>query len=285
VQGIRVKNLDELPWPNYDFFINKPYNWKLKLFSDDILEPVISLNTTRGCPFPCRFCGVRYVSGSEFRGVSPKRLVAKLVELKKKYNLVGVYFREDNFTSDIIRLEQFCNLMIETKTNLKWACESRVKNLSTPLIEKMSEAGCIGLYIGVESGSPRMLEYMDKKETIEDFLEKFPILHDHGINTYTTWIFGLPNETHIDRELSNNLISRLNPTSFDKFLYIGIPRSYFYDLLDEKREYEFKEANGFIYPKGYLSLAQQLYGKDDPRSKYVENIYQKNKIEPIYVEL
>jgi len=278
VQGIRVKNLDELPWPNYDFFINKPYNWKLKLFGDDILEPVISLNTTRGCPFPCRFCGVRYISGPEFRGVSPKRLVAELVELKKKYNLVGVYFREDNFTSDIIRLEQFCNLMIETKTNLKWACESRVKNLSAPLIEKMSEAGCIGLYIGVESGSPRMLEYIDKKETVEDFLEKFPILRDHGISTYTTWIYGLPSETQADRELSEKLIARLNPTTFDKFVYIGIPKSYFYEQLDKNKEYEFKEPNGFIYPKGYLHLVQHLYGKDDPRCRYVEKLYQKNKV-------
>lgn len=283
VQGIRVENLDELPWPNYDYFSDKPYNWKLKLFGQEVLEPVFSLNTTRGCPFPCRFCGVRFVSGPGFRGISPDRLIEKLIELKEKYKLKGIYFREDNFTTNVSRLRRFCELMVEKKVGLKWACESRVKNLSPSLIKNMSIAGCCGLYIGVESGSPRMLEYMMKDEGVEDFLEKFPFLHDCGIKTYTTWVFGLPGETQEDRRLSDDLLSRLNPMSYDKFVYIGIPKSYFYCELDKNKDYEFKELNGLIYPKGYLSLAQQLYGEDDPRNRYVEKIYEANNINPIQV--
>lgn len=283
-RGKRVENLDELPWPNYDYFINKPYNWKLELFGQDVLKPVISLNTTRGCPFPCRFCGVRFVSGSRFRGISPQRLVNTLIKLKEKYNIEGVYFREDNFTTNTSRLEKFCDLIIDMKLDFKWACESRVKDLSTVLIKKMSKAGCCGLYIGVESGSPRMLEYMEKKETVDDFLEKIPILHDNNIKTYTTWIYGLPNETHQDRLLSDELLVKLSPTSYDRFIYIGIPKSYFYDKLDSNKEYEFKEKDGIIYPKGYLSLAKQLYGKNDPRNRYVEKLYQRHNINPVYIE-
>lgn len=285
VPGIRPKNLDDLPWPDYGWFVDKPYNWKLGIFGHKDLEPVISLNTTRGCPFPCRFCVVCFASGRECRAISPDVLVEKIVELKERYGLKGVYFREDNFTTIGPRLERFCDLMIEKGMDLKWACESRVDNLSEPLIERMCRAGCRGLYIGVESGSPRMLEYMEKKEKVEDFLKKFPILHDHGIRTYTTWIFGLPTETREERHLSEMLLERLNPTSYDKFVYIGMPRSYFYDQLDENDDYEFKEPNGMIYPKGYLSLTQQLYGEDDPRCRYVERVYQENNVTPSCVRL
>ena len=285
VQGRKVENLDILPWPDYDDFFSKPYNWKLKLFGHEILEPVMSLNTTRGCPFPCKFCGVQSISGSGVRSVSPERLVDKVEELKDKYGIQGVYFREDNFTTDIGRLKKFCELMIRNRINLKWACESRIKDLSPSLIELMARAGCCGLYIGVESGSPRMLEYVKKMEKVEDFLEKFPILHDNGIRTYTTWIFGLPTETREDRVLSRKLLDKLAPTAYDEFVYIGIPKSDFYRQMEKNKEYEFKESNGFIYPKGYLSLSRQLYGEKDPRNLYVENMYKKNGVIPVEVKL
>lgn len=285
IQGTRVKNLDDLPWPNYDWFIDKPYNWKLSIFGYEDLQPVLTLNTSRGCPYLCRFCGVRYVSGRRFRGISPEKLVMKLIGLQEKYEVKGAYFREDNFTSNISRLQKFCDLMIEKQVNLKWACESRVKELSEPLIEKMVKAGCCGLYIGVESGSQRILEYIKKKESVEDFLDRFQILHNHGIKTYTTWVYGFPTETREDRRFSADLLARLNPTFYDRFVYIGLPKSYFYCQLDKNNKYELKELNGIIYPMGYLSLAQQLYGQDDPRCKYVEKIYENNNVSQVHITL
>lgn len=285
VHGKRTENIDDLPWPDYDRFIDKPYNWKFGIFENKDLTPVISLNTTRGCPFPCKFCGVFSISGRSYRTTSPENLFTKILELKEKYGLKGVYFREDNFTASSVRLEKVCDMIIDNNLDIKWACESRVKNLSSSQIEKMAQSGCCGLYIGVESGSPRMLEYVKKEETVEDFLEKFPILHDHGIRTYTTWMIGLPTETKEDRILSDELMGKLNPTSHDKFVFIGIPKSPFYDELDKENNYEFKESNGLIYPKGYLSLAQQLYGDDDPRCKYVETIYEDNGVESLFIEI
>ncbi|MFA6318784.1 MAG: radical SAM protein, partial [Elusimicrobiota bacterium] len=201
VQGTRVQDMDALPWPDYGHFIKRPYNWKLQLFGADAIEPVLSLNTTRGCPFDCTFCGVRNIAGPGYRAVSADRLVAKLAEYKAAYGLAGVYFREDNFTLDRPRLERFCDLMVERKLGLRWACESRVANLTGQTIEKMAGAGCAGLYIGVESGSPRMLSAMKKGETVEDFRRVFPLLKGAGIGTYSTWVIGLPGETEADRRM------------------------------------------------------------------------------------
>jgi len=271
-----IDDINVLPFPDYKNFIDKPYNWRLELFGGDI-EPVLTINSTRGCPFSCMFCGV---ANTKFRGINPRKLVDYIFELKSNFGAKGIYFREDNFTVQSKRVEEFCDLLIYENANVKWACESRIKNLSSKLIEKMAQSGCLGLYIGVESGSNRMLEYMKKVEKREDFLEKFPILHANGISTYTTWIHGLPSETEEDRIMNYKLCEELNPTVADRQVYLGQPGSDFYRMLDATREYEFKESNGIFYIKGFLSLAKQIYGKDDPRTEYVENLYETNKIRP-----
>lgn len=286
VSGVQVpqQEMDQLPWPDLDHFWDKPYNWRLKLFGHDEIYPTVSLNTSRGCPFPCKFCGVQEVSGAKFRHVSAKRIFEHVTYLIDRYGVRGIYFREDNFTVNPKRVEEVCDLIIANGTKIKWACESRVNRLTPPMVEKMARAGCVGLYIGVESGSDRVLKLMEKLETRNDFIEKFPILHSHGISTYTTWIYGSPGELPEDRRQTDSLMEMIKPTTIDAFVYMGIPKSDWYHRIDEEKLYEFKDRNGFIYPEGYLGYTRRLYGRDDPRVVYVEGLYEKNRVKPIFKE-
>ena len=280
VHGTIVDDINLLPFPDYKHYIGKPYNWNLELFGGEV-DPVLAINSTRGCPFSCMFCGV---ANTKFRGITPTNLVKYIFELKSRYGAKGIYFREDNFTVQAKRVEEFCDLLISENADIRWACESRVKNLSSDLIEKMAKSGCMGLYIGVESGSSKILKYVKKGETREDFLKKFPIIHANGISTYTTWINGLPNETEEDRNSNIELCEKLNPTVADRQVYLGQPGSDFYRMLDAAREFEFKEPSGIFYIKGFLHLARQLYGEDDPRTEYVKKLYETNKIRPYPLE-
>jgi len=273
---LKSRDLEKLPWPDFDFFWKKPYNWGLKLFNRDV-SPVLTISTSRGCPFRCRFCGVKHIY-PHYTAVSAHRVFDRMKEMHGRYGAKTFYFREDNFTAHLGRLERFCDLVISSGIDFSWICESRVRELSPHLIEKIARSGCLGLYIGCESGSPRVLENMLKDETRADFLEKFPILHEHGISTYTTWVYGTPGEAPKDRRMTDELINTLNPTAADRFIYIGIPRSDYYDDILAGGSYEFIDKCGFLYPNGYLSLATSLYGYDDPRVKYVRRIYTENKV-------
>jgi radical SAM superfamily enzyme YgiQ (UPF0313 family) len=276
---VRRANIDDinlLPLPDFRHFIHKPYNWELEMFENEI-NPVITINSTRGCPFSCMFCGV---ANTKFRGIDADRLVNYIGGLVDSYGAEGIYFREDNFTVQPKRVEKFCDLLISENLNINWACESRVNNLSPKLIEKMAKSGCVGLYIGTESGSERMLKYMRKGETKEDFIEKLPIIHANGLTTYTTWVFGLPTETEKDRDDTRRFIDLLKPTTADTFVYLGQPGSDFYKMLDTTETYEFKEKNGLFYVPGFIPLAKQVYGENDPRVEFVETLYEKNKVNP-----
>ena len=231
------------------------------------------------------FCGV---ANTKFRGIEARSLTNYIGGLVDQYGAQGIYFREDNFTVQPKRVADFCDALISEGINISWACESRVNNLSSKLIEKMAKAGCVGLYIGVESGSERMLKYMRKGENRKDFIDKMPIIHANGITTYTTWMYGLPSETKEDRDGTDRFIEELNPTTADTFVYLGVPGSDFYKILDHTKQYEHKEKNGIIYPPGFLNLARRVYGSDDPRVEYTEMIYEENKVkaqevEPYYI--
>jgi len=281
--GSRVSAMDEMPWPNLDHFWDLPYNWGLKLYGHEEIYPTVSLNTSRGCPFPCKFCGVQDVSGAKYRYISAEKIAEHIVFLKSNYGIKGIYFREDNFTVSLKRVEKLCEILINEKIDIQWACESRVNKLTPTLIEKMALSGCVGLYVGVESGSDRMLNLMKKLETRADFEEKFPILHSSGISTYTTWIYGAPHEAPEDRRENDSLIDIIKPTTVDAFIYMGIPISNWYREIDASGDFEFKDKNGFLYPNGYLGFTKELYGDADPRVEYVERLYQENNVTPITI--
>ena len=285
VKGKKIDDINLLPLPDFRHFINKPYNWQLEMFDNEI-TPVVTINSTRGCPFSCMFCGV---ANTKFRGINPDKLTKYIWKLKSNYGAQGIYFREDNFTVVPKRVEEFCDILISENMNIKWACESRVNNLKPKLIEKMAKAGCVGLYIGIESGSERMLAYMKKGERREHFIDKIPIMMANGMATYTTWVYGLPSETEKDRYESDKFIEILQPTVADTFVYLGLPGSDFYKMINAQKKYEYKEKNGIFYVPGFIHLAKRVYGINDPRVIYVENLFEKNKIkhgplEPYYID-
>jgi radical SAM superfamily enzyme YgiQ (UPF0313 family) len=264
--------LSAISFPDYSKFIDMPYNYGLDEFG--LTGKALILNTSRGCPFNCRFCaGIHVHPGySCMRAFS---IVSEMHKLNKKYDVSTFYFREDNFTASPTRIEEFCSLLLLTSNRAKfeWVCESRARGLTPDLIELMAQAGCKGLYIGCESGSNRMLYEMNKGETTEDYKRVFPILKEHGINQYTTWMFGFPSERGEDARMTERLIEELNPTSADRFIFIGIPISDMYLKLDKSGDYEYKDKYGFIFPHGYYDKATALYGKNDPKVEYVRKAY------------
>ena len=100
------------------------------------------------------------------------------------------------------------------------------------------------------------------------------------MTSYTTWVFGLPTETEEDRNYTRRFIDLLKPTTADTFVFLGQPGSDYYKMLDATKTYEFKERNGLFYVPGFIPLAKQVYGENDPRVEFVETLYEKNKVKP-----
>ena len=215
IETKRILDLDYLPFSPWDIYMqNKGYHTNS---SFDKVQPVWNMNTSRGCPFNCKFCHVSDIWGKKIVGMSAERIVDEISYIKNKYNVQGIYFREDLFTYSKKRILDFCELNNKS-TNIKWYCESRV-DLDEEMIKTMKESGCSGLYLGVESGSQKMLDFYNKKTTVDQIISFFDILHKYQIPTYASFVVGHSIETKKDIDETNNLIKKIKPSFYYKNTY------------------------------------------------------------------
>ncbi|MBW2458562.1 MAG: B12-binding domain-containing radical SAM protein [Deltaproteobacteria bacterium] len=260
VQGEAVADLDTLPMPAWEELIHLPYQWTHQWHPR---HPTYCLNTSRGCPFDCTFCSVKAVWGKTYRAMSAERVVSDVEHMIRHYGAKAIYFREDHFTLSKNRTIDFCELLLKRGIDIDWLCETRVDQLDDPAYVKlMADAGCKVFYIGVESGSPRMLERYQKNETPEQFVKAFDIARQAGIKTYASLIVGFPDETAEDEALTRRLLERIRPdfTGFNVFL--GLPGSELYDEIRARGLYEYEDENHILYPVGFKDNARRYYGAD-----------------------
>jgi radical SAM superfamily enzyme YgiQ (UPF0313 family) len=203
-----LDNLDELPMPAWDYFVHQPYNWGGDWFDG---SPVFTMNTSRGCPFHCAFCSVGSIWGRKYTFFSAERLVADIDYLIKTYGARGIYFREDNFTVQRERTEQFCRLLLDKGMKITWACETRVDTLDRELVSLMRRAGLAAVYLGVESGSQGVLDRLHKGITVDQTRQAFAWCREFGVKTAASVIVGTPGETAQDLQQTLALISELSP--------------------------------------------------------------------------
>ena len=266
VRGERMTNLDDLPFQPWDIFTSLPYD-----LTCDWLDGgnVFTMNTSRGCPFQCAFCSVNSIWGSRYTYQSAERILAEIEYLVRTYEATGVYFREDHFTMHPRRTEEFCRKLISKNWGITWACETRVDSLSEDMVELMSRSGCRAVYLGVESGSPRMLELLNKQITVDQIEKAILLCKKHGVRTYCSLITGLPGETYEDYRMTDRLMKRLKPYSHCTSVFVGIPRSSLYIRVLQQNQYEYRDELGLLYLPGYDVRCRFFYSQSS--RKYVNH--------------
>jgi len=270
LHGKKLTNLDDLPFQPWDIFTPLPYDDSCLWMEE---RPVFTLNTSRGCPFDCRFCSVGSVWGRNYSYLSAPRIIDEINFLLTDHNAKGIYFREDNFTLNERRTREFCELLLQKKINISWACETRVDNLSRELIALMARAGCRAFYLGIESGSQRVLDYLNKGITVKQIVDAITWSKDAGINAYCSLIAGVPGETFADLRQTVRLMKRLRPNQYLFNVFVGLPDSHLYREIKESRSYEYEDDIGLLYLPGFDIKARYFYGLDS--SELVDHQFKK----------
>ena len=239
-----LEDLDVLPHPARDLLPISKYRNKA---DETSAETVLSMNTSRGCPFDCTFCSVRSIWGRKRRTFSVKWILDDIGELITSYNANGIYFYEDNFTMSPGRVESICDGIIERNYNIKWVCEGRIGSLSLPLLRKMKNAGCETVKFGIESGSQRILDLIQKGITLEQVRETRNLCKKAKMNFACFFMLGIPSETDEDRNKTIKLIKELKPHYLVLSIFIPTPKSVLYETLIKTQSYKYMDQNYFLY--------------------------------------
>ncbi len=230
-----INNLDDIPFPARHLLPMNLYERKMEFLG---VEPVDIMSIIRGCPFSCAFCETRKMWGPACRFFSPKRVVDEMKYLRDQWGSKGIYFINDNFTIRKKETIELCELIKKEQMDLQWICDTRADMITQELLVKMREAGCRTIWFGVESGSPRILEKINKKIPLEQTEKAFKMVRKEGIQIACSFILGIPGETIEDMEATLKFAKKLNPDLCQFNIFIAYPDSLLYAELLQSGQYE-----------------------------------------------
>jgi radical SAM superfamily enzyme YgiQ (UPF0313 family) len=230
-----IEDLDSIPIPARHLIPLSKYDRRIEFLD---VEPVDTMNVIRGCPFNCKFCETKKLWGSKPRTFSPNRVVEEIEHLTANYNSKGIYFVGDNFTINKKWTETLCNLIKEHKLDIEWVCDTRVDLISRDLLKIMKSAGCRTIWFGVESGSPRVLEKLNKGITLQQAIHAFKLCREVGIKVACSFMLGTPGETLEDMYATLRFAMKLNPDWCQFNIFIACPGSILYDEVLEGGLYD-----------------------------------------------
>ncbi|MBM4043902.1 MAG: radical SAM protein [Planctomycetes bacterium] len=187
-----IRDLDTLPLPAYHLLGD--LNRYLPPLGCCKREPVVSLVTSRGCPYQCIFCD-RSVFGNHYRANSAEYVIAEIEHAVRAYGAREIAFLDDTFSVDRRRVKRICDLISEKRLDITWTCMTRADVVTKDLLQAMRRSGCWQVSIGVESGSQCVLDFIAKGTTIEEIRNAAIWAAETGISVKGFFMLGNPTET------------------------------------------------------------------------------------------
>src|SRR6266545_3165860 len=142
-----------------------------RVFADEDLGATLQTRTARSCAFKCSFCNYPTRAG-KLTLASVDTVEQELDSMRDLGYVKNVVFIDDTFNVPLPRFKDICRLMIKKNYKFNWFSYFRCSNSDEEAIELMAESGCRGVFLGVESGSPRILTNMNKAATVEKYVIK-----------------------------------------------------------------------------------------------------------------
>jgi anaerobic magnesium-protoporphyrin IX monomethyl ester cyclase len=226
-----IKNLDILPFPARHLLPNMNkyrlgFDWEGRV-------PSATIFSSRGCPYNCIYCASKVMWKQKVRFHSSERVLEEIDYLVKDHKIREILFYDDYFALDKPRLKRICDELIKRKYDLTWCCLSRVESIDFETAKLMKEAGCHMISFGVESGSQKILDNMEKGVKVETILKAFEVCKKVGINTKASFIFGGPGETSETIKETQGVIKKILSDYIWLFIMTPMPGTKLYQLHEE----------------------------------------------------
>lgn len=204
-----IRDLDTIPPPARHLLPIEKYHLTASRVSGNAFCPTIIV--ARGCPFQCTYCSRTF--GRTFRAHSIERIIKEIKELITTFKVRQVNIEADTLTVKKSFLIDLCTAMIDTGINrvIKWTCESRVDTVDAEILHLMKRAGCWQISYGVETGSQRLLDLINKGVTLRQVEEAFDMTKKAGITIRGFFMLGLPTETRRESLATIAFAKKLNP--------------------------------------------------------------------------
>jgi len=246
-----IRELDTIPPPARHLLPMEKYHLTASRVEGDSYCPTIIV--ARGCPFSCTYCSRTF--GRTFRAHSVKRIVEEIQSLVDTYQISQINIEADTLTAKKKFIKELCNALINSglSKKIKWTCESRVDTVNEEILRLMREAGCWQISYGVETGSQRLLDLINKSVTLKQIENTFKITKRVGITIRGFFMLGLPTETRAESIATIEFAKKLDPLWAQFTITVPYPGTAMFDELDRAgqiKSYDWSSYNTWSGWKG-----------------------------------
>ncbi len=199
----RIK-IEDLPLPAYDL-VKSFRNYYI--FSP-MLSPYALIYAGKGCPYNCQYC---LVANTKYSGRTADSIIKELKYLQEEKGVKYVWFFDEIFTINRKRIVEICEKIKLEKIKIKWFCDSRVELVDLQLLKMMKRAGCIGISYGVESGSQKILNSMNKRTNVKQAIQALKWTRKARIPIQLNLILGYIGETKNTLKETESFVKKILP--------------------------------------------------------------------------
>ncbi len=263
-----LPDLDALPFTDWTLIDRFFYAQPSYQISNTRRDAVMPITFGRGCMYRCNFCA--HNSFLKARCHSPEYFIKMMQHTAELCNIDTFIIQDSSIGNFKTEWEKVCQLLISSNYRFKWWANLRANQVDEDFLTLLKQAGCIKLFFGFESGSPRMLELMNKKETVEQFISAAELCHKVGIPFYTSYIINYPGENESDLLMTEQLILKTKPTSLSINEFSPIPGSVDYERLEVYLSPHLKSIHDWTN-LGMLLSPVKFSGLSDERYEYWKN--------------
>ncbi len=200
-----IEDINALPTPSFEDLDLDAY------FNSARVAPLL---TSRGCYWNrCAFCSDHFTFGSKYRERDMDLLIEDIKKLYHDYDTKSIIFTDQGIRAH--RMDLLSDAILREGLDISWITFIRLeKGFTKPLFEKAFKAGCRLISVGLESGSQRVLDLIDKGTTVDEALEIIRNAHDSGLWVNVFTIIGFPGETTEDARMTTEFMVK-NHNIFD----------------------------------------------------------------------
>jgi anaerobic magnesium-protoporphyrin IX monomethyl ester cyclase len=240
-----IRDLDQFPYPDrtslpIDYIESLPLDVPAVLS----LDKFCTMQTSRGCPYSCVYCDIPSLSEGKWRSRSATHVLGEMEELSDQ-GYRSIYLTDDHFLLKRERIRDICNGILERGLRFHWGCEGRVDSVGVDQLALMGEARCDMLAYGVEAGTQKTLDRLEKKQTLAQVEHAVAAAKKHGIaRVHGFFVIGCPGETAADIRETFRFAARLELDTFGfnrLAVYRGTPLWNEYvdrGIIDEDRDWD-----------------------------------------------
>jgi anaerobic magnesium-protoporphyrin IX monomethyl ester cyclase len=220
-----LRNLDLLPVPARDLIDIAQYRGAWKNAHGRFSLNIVS---SRGCPYRCNWCA-KPIYGDSFAVRAPRAVAEEMQSLKYEFGAEHLWFADDIFGLRPSWVQQLAYEVENLNAALPFKMQSRVDLMTRSTAESLRRAGCAEVWMGVESGSQKILHAMDKGTRTEQIPRARENLRNQGIRACYFLQFGYPGETWKDIQKTVDLIRDTRPDDIGVSVSYPLPGTKFFE--------------------------------------------------------